>query len=296
MVFKKCAAILCLSLFSLPLWAGEIPVVIRPITTGMCRSNFKYMVAGGKSEEVRIPTPVYVIFHPKGVVLVDSGLGEEFPEQMKSWWVYRFFQKLLPEEFDRSQSALQQIKNMGIDPRDVRFIVVTHLHFDHAGGLRDFPNAKVVLSRDEWNYAHVNRWRAAFLRGVRSEQLEGLESRLQFVTYKNKYGPFEGSYDLFGDGAILLLPTHGHTPGHQSVLVTLSSGRKVLITGDAAWVKENYEWPAPKSWLVRSLEEDQKKTWESLLRIKKFHEQNPNALIFPGHDPHLWPQWPAEIR
>jgi glyoxylase-like metal-dependent hydrolase (beta-lactamase superfamily II) len=154
--------------------------------------------------------------------------------------------------------------------------------------LRDFPAAKVVVSRREWENADVGRWKARF-RGVMSETLAGVRERLLLVD--------DDRYDLFGDGALVLLSTPGHTPGHQSLLVTTESGRRVLLTGDAVWVEENYRKPAPKSWIVAHLEEsDADQAWASTLAIRRFAEENPEALIVPGHDPKVWEALPAEIR
>jgi glyoxylase-like metal-dependent hydrolase (beta-lactamase superfamily II) len=79
-------------------------------------------------------------------------------------------------------------------------------------------------------------------------------------------------------------------------LVTTGSGKKVLLTGDAVWVRENYQGPAPKSFWVRHLEENADQAWASTLKIHEFSEKNPEALIIPGHDPHLWKELPSEIR
>jgi len=276
---------------------APVPVTIIPKTTGFFKTNFKYMVAGGPSEEVRIPIPFYVILHPQGVVLFDSGLGEDFREQVHGWWAHRLFQLLLPYQFKKSDAAVQQLKRMGIPPEAVRVLVVSHMHLDHVGGLRDFPNATVVVSRTEWESANVGRWRAR-LRGVMKEQLEGIEKRLRLVDFQpgTAVGPFDASDDLFGDGSLILLPTPGHTPGHESLLVTLGSGKRVFLTGDAVWVRENYLRPAPKSWFIRHFEENCDEAWETTLKIKEFSEKNPDVLIIPGHDPHVWKELPEEMR
>lgn len=265
-------------------------VTILPKTTGWFRTDLKYMVAGGASEKVRIPIPFYVIRHPRGIVLFDCGLGASFKEQTRGWWGHRLVDALFPPDYETRDAAVHQLKAMGIAPEDVTHVAVSHLHYDHAGGLRDFPRATVVVSRTEWDYANVGRWKAR-LRGVMSEQLEGLSGRVQAVDFGDG-----DRFDLFGDGALVLLSTPGHTPGHQSLLVTTGSGKKVLLTGDAVWVRENYQRPAPKSFFVRHLEEDAGTAWTSTLKIREFAEKNPDALIIPGHDPSVWKELPAEIR
>jgi glyoxylase-like metal-dependent hydrolase (beta-lactamase superfamily II) len=284
------AAAVCLLFFARPLGALE-GVMIQPKNCGFFLTDRKYMVAGAASEKVRIPIPFYVIRHPKGVVLFDTGLGTEFTAQLQGWWLHRFFQWTLPYEFDPANAAVAQVRAMDIDPKDVAFIVVSHLHYDHAGGLRDFPKATVVVSRAEWEKSDVSRWLARF-RGVMSETLEGLKSRLLLLDFSG-----DSSFDLFNDGALVVLFTPGHTSGHQSLLVTTGSGRKVLLTGDAVWLRENYQKPAPKSWIIRHLEEyDADQAWTSTLFIRDFAEKNPDALVVPGHDPDLWEELPAEIR
>ncbi len=269
-------------------------VTIIPKTTGWFQTDFKYMVDGAVSEKVRIPIPFYVIRHPRGVVLFDSGLGTSFREQTEGWWVHRLFNSLLPSDFEDKDAAVNQLKEMEIAPEDVTHVVVSHLHYDHAGGLRDFPNATVVVSKAEWGHANVGRWKARF-RGVMNEQLEGLAGRVQVVDYGNTKNK-EARFDLFGDGALVLLSTPGHTPGHQSLLVTTGSDKKVLLTGDAVWVRENYQRPAPKSFFIRHLEEDADAAWASTLKIREFAGKNPDALVIPGHDPRLWRELPDQIR
>jgi glyoxylase-like metal-dependent hydrolase (beta-lactamase superfamily II) len=271
------------------LQAGD-GVTVIPKTTGWFESDLKYMVAGAASEKVRIPIPFYAIRHPKGIVLFDSGLGADFREQEDGWWLHRLVKALFPADFETRDAAVHQLQAMGIAPEDVSRIVVSHLHYDHAGGLRDFPKAEVVVARAEWEHADVGRWKARF-RGVMSEQLEGIAARLRLVEFGT-----DGRFDLFGDGRFVLLSTPGHTPGHLSLLVTTGSGKKVLLTGDAVWVRENYRWPAPKSFFIRHFEEDAGPAWASALKIREFSEKNPDALIIPGHDPRLWKELPEEIR
>jgi glyoxylase-like metal-dependent hydrolase (beta-lactamase superfamily II) len=288
---SRLALILALTVsLKAPLAFAVDGVTVIPKTTGWFRTDFRYMADGAAPEKVRIPIPFYVIRHPQGIVLFDSGLGVDFKEQTRGWWGHRVVEALFPPEFESEDAALHQLKAMGIPPEDVRYIVVSHLHYDHAGGLRDFPLSAVVVSQAEWRRANSGRWLAR-LRGIMTEQLVGLADRVRVVDYGSG-----DRFDLFGDGALIVLSTPGHTPGHQSLLVTTGSGKKVLLTGDAVWVRENYQWPAPKSFWIRHLEEEADTAWATTLKIREFAERNPDALIVPGHDPRLWKELPPEIR
>lgn len=272
-------------------------VSLFPRTTGYFHTNYKYMVDGGRDEVVKIPIPFYVIRHPRGIVLFDSGLGREFKEQVQGWWIHRLVNKILPEEFSPSESAASQLQKMGISPEDVRYIIVSHFHYDHVGGLRDLPEATILASRREWAHVTSDRIKAR-LRGMMVEQLKGVPDRVRPVDYSpiSTIPPFQKAFDVFEDGSLLILPTPGHSPGHQSLLVTLDSGKKVLLSGDAVWVRENYERPAPKGLLVRLLEEDAPVSWTTTRQIHEFHQSHPEVLIIPGHDPYLWKDLPSELR
>ena len=282
-------------LVSLPIFVsgvfGASGLTLQPLSTGTFKANYADLVTGGTSETVRLPIPVYLIRHPQGVVLFDSGLGTRFDREVSGWWVNQLLEIFLPYRLLPKETAVQQLRELGIPPGAVTTVVVSHLHFDHAGGLRDFPQAQVVVSRAEWDNAQVGRWRAR-MRGIIKEQLEGL--KIWPIDYQpgTAYSSFEASLDLFGDGSLLLLSTPGHTPGHQSLLVTTGSGKKILLTGDAVWVRENYEQPSPKGWKVRLVGEETEEAWRTTLAIRQFHQDHPEVLIIPGHDPHLWETLP----
>ena len=119
---------------------------------------------------------------------------------------------------------------LGIPPEDVRWVVLSHLHTDHAGGLAPFASAEVIVPRLEWERASGVRGR---VRGyLPQEWPAGLAPRL--VDFEAPpVGPFAGSHDVVGDGNLLLVPTPGHTPGHAALLVRGES-QTWLLGGDLA--------------------------------------------------------------
>jgi glyoxylase-like metal-dependent hydrolase (beta-lactamase superfamily II) len=124
---------------------------------------------------------------------------------------------LSPEE-----TVTRSLERLDIDPTTVRFAVLSHLHFDHTGGLAELPNATVVVQAREWNAGHDDKLSARY----------GLPQR--FFDHGHKVHLIDGEHDLFGDGSVQILPSFGHTPGHQSMHVRAESGDYIL-TADACY-------------------------------------------------------------
>jgi glyoxylase-like metal-dependent hydrolase (beta-lactamase superfamily II) len=114
-----------------------------------------------------------------------------------------------------------------MEPGDIKYVVQTHLHFDHAGGLSDLPDAQVFVQERELQFAF---W-------------PPLYQRMAYVRADFdgpvKWRPLDGrpEFDIFDDGRVVLFPTPGHTAGHQSVLVRLDGG-SIMLLGDAAYSVE----------------------------------------------------------
>ena len=167
-----------------------------------------------------------------GLVLVDTGLGLRDVRDPRSR-LSAFFLGLLSPDFREEMTAVRQIERMGFRASDVRDIVLTHLDFDHAGGLDDFPHARVHMLSREREHAELQKtWldRQRF----RPQQWD---SRSRWHTYAGAAGErwmgFECVRDLEGLGPdVLLVPLCGHTHGHAGVAIR-SEGRWKLLAGDA---------------------------------------------------------------
>ena len=220
-------------------------------------------MVGGR---VAVPVPFYVVEHRDGVALFDCGLHTDLRNPDDRMRIALKSQQL-DVTFDEQETTTCQLQRLDIDPARVRYIVLSHLHFDHAGGLHQVPNATIVVQRREWEA------------GFNDELATKYFLRRRFFDLGHQIKLIDGEHDLFGDGAVTCIPSFGHTPGHQSLRVRGNQG-DVILVGDACYnglvVKtRNFPSFSDHAAMNRSL--------DHLLALRDTN----TAMIF-GHDPEQW--------
>jgi len=252
-----------------------VPVTIYPMTCGWMTSDFTLMLAG-KEGKIRFPVPAYLIDHPSGQVLFDTGLHPQCEHDA----VGRLgaISELFHVQFRKDETIQSRLELLDIDASRIEYLVNSHLHFDHAGGNELVPNAKVILQRKEWEAAHI------------PELIQSNAYSVSDYDHGHLVKLVDGEHDLFGDGRIVTIPTPGHTPGHQSLKVRLDSG-DVILTADACYLREtltNLHLPY--------LLHDRSQMLQSLMLLRKL--QRAGARLVYGHDPEFWesvPQAPKPL-
>jgi N-acyl homoserine lactone hydrolase len=167
------------------------------------------------------PYFMYVVMHPKGTVLFDSGAHPDLGTDPESRL------GAAAADFDMRLSAEDQIERrlaaVGMTPGDIDLVVQSHLHFDHAGGLSWLRHAPILVQREE----------LVFARNPPVYQ-EPIYIQADF-SMDLDWHELDGDHDLFGDGRVTAISTPGHTRGHQSLLVRLD-GQTVFLLADAAYL------------------------------------------------------------
>jgi glyoxylase-like metal-dependent hydrolase (beta-lactamase superfamily II) len=179
----------------------------------------------------------------RGLVLIDTGFGLRDVESPYSR-LSPFFIHFNRIEFARKYTALEQIEKLGFSARDVRHIILTHLDFDHAGGLEDFPEATVHIMQTEMDAARSRRGLIASRR-YRPKQWDEVKSWKHYSVQGEAWFGFEAVRDLDGvSPEILLIPLTGHTQGHAGVAIDTSDGW-LLHAGDAYFYRHEMDSSQP---------------------------------------------------
>jgi N-acyl homoserine lactone hydrolase len=175
------------------------------------------------------------------------------------------------------QAVPAQLRARGMDTADIRCVLMTHMHVDHASAISEFPDSTFVLSKQEWDALGSGKPTDGY---VKRQYDFGFDFRtFDFDSPGTEsFASFGRSFDLFGDGSVRAVFTPGHTHGHTSFVLRLRD-REVLIACDAIYT-------------MRTLEEDvlpykmadEHQFRRSLKEIQRYRERTPGALIIPGHD------------
>jgi glyoxylase-like metal-dependent hydrolase (beta-lactamase superfamily II) len=227
----------------------------------------------GVGESYEIPVPWFLLTHPDGYTLIDGGLAVEGLPDPYAYWgsSAEQFKPVMSEK----QGCLAQLKSIGIAPEDIRYVLLSHLHSDHTGAIGRFPHATYVVQRREYEYAFAPDW---FTAGAYCRKdYDRPELNWLFLN-----GPSDDSYDLYGDGTLECIFTPGHSPGHQSFLIRLPSGKNFMLAIDAAYTLDHYHERALPSLMTSATDVAQ-----SVRKLRQLTEQN-NAVFIPGHDPEEW--------
>lgn len=223
----------------------------------------------------RLPITCFAIEHPEGVIVVDTGESSHAndPGYQPRWHpLVRTSERrwVAPE-----QEVGPQLRALGIEPADVRWLVMTHMHGDHAGGLSHFPDTEILMSKQEASMAlsrtgPIN----GYLNGHYPSWLE--PHTVEFES--DPWEVFSASVPLTSDGAVRLIPTPGHTKGHLSVVLE-QSDHLVLLTGDAA-----YSEAALFAGTVDGVAQDERAHRRSTALLQELCDRRP-VVVAPTHDP-----------
>ena len=186
-----------------------------------------------ESRDIMIPINMWVIDHPKGLVVYDTGNNVAISDgACTSHWAKGSCDFLVPSQ-TRADVIDKQLEKLGYKVSDVKIVITSHSHLDHIGNIEMFPDAIHVIQQKELYQAW---WPEKFQRPSNAHVMADYDDARDF-----NYFALEGDYDLFGDGTVKVVSTPGHTLGHQSVKVTLPNTGTVILTQDAIWMEENLE-------------------------------------------------------
>lgn len=212
------------------------------------------------NEVAVMPHFAYLIEHPKGLILVDTGQSYEMRDENTI--------------MEPDSNIICKLEKLGYTPDDVKYVVMTHMHLDHSGYMNHFPNSTFIVRKEELRTA----WWP-----------EACEGGYVFPTYEKTRGykfiePVDDEdYDIFMDGSVVLIDTRGHSRGHQSVVVTMPDAGKIVLAGDAAPLREVLE--------RRLLPGTCTDNWQAIRSIEKLlHLERCGCTIICAHDPENLPE------
>lgn len=222
-----------------------------------------YLFVYGVNSANGTPYPGYLIQTDDGTnVLVDTGFGKEM--------IGAYTQRSEPgTKIDEADYVVNQLAALGLAPKDIRYLIATHLDGDHAGGHDEFPDAEIVIQKEHLEAAR---------------QLERFQAtRKHWDAPGLHYRTVDGDTELLP--GIELIKTTGHKPGHQSVLVRLPETGPVLLAIDAIPRMDQRD---PETRAIGPADMDEANTRASTRKLMDLAAREGVTLIIHGHDPEQW--------
>jgi glyoxylase-like metal-dependent hydrolase (beta-lactamase superfamily II) len=251
-------------------------VKIFAIETGYAVTLEGFTVAGGSLFKTKkVSHNAILILHPKGNLLIDTGIGNNVKEQFAAM---PFFLKPL-FDYTKLKSAQEILDANHIS---IKNILLTHMHWDHASGLKDFKDVAIYSTKPELDFAKtINAKPPAYIHS----QYDGISNFNPVQFRDGAYEVFKESFDFYKDGTVVLVSLSGHSPGSIGIFVNLSATERYFFTGDITWTKAGFETNAHK-FIVSSLLVDYNRDLigKEINRISDLLKLKPEIKVMPAHD------------
>lgn len=250
-----------------PIKAGVAEKLFR-LDCGRSLANDESVWTPGENvgRSIEFSSTCWLIKHGSEWLLWDTGVPESALNDPRGWST---LPKLIVYHLDRSLT--DQLAEIGLKPRDIARVAISHTHGDHIGNVGLFPDSAILMQQAEYSWIHspngpndnVNQLMAL------ARKLLGTPRNLQLI---------DGDTDVYGDGSVTLVSTPGHTPGSQSLLVHLKNSGFIILSGDVVHLEENFE----KN-IVPSLNTDKAESIASMEKVRQMIATY-KATLFINHD------------
>lgn len=249
---------------------------------GYLRIPGRFLVAGDPLELRKLPFMAALAVHAeRGPILIDAPFGHEGPQNAGE-----LLGRLLQRgglTFERNWEVISRLEQLGFRPAEVNDVLLTHLHWDHTGGLKHLAHAQFHASMREWTDARSVVSLEAAKRGYAPSDYRALEGRMNVID-TDGFTPVDDGIDVFGDGSIEAVPLPGHTPGHLGYRLKMTDGRTVFALGDAAFCEVQITERRDLGFMPRTVASGKEVVKTTLHSLRKWWDRNPETVLFASHD------------
>jgi glyoxylase-like metal-dependent hydrolase (beta-lactamase superfamily II) len=258
--------------WSQPLPAADPPeqMAMYRIETGTYTTRAAFAVTGGKFADKReFASNSVLISHPNGDLILDAGFGDGVADHIGM--LARFERA----PFTSRDTTARQLESAGYDLSNVIGVLLTHAHWDHVSGL-DALDLPVLINDAEIDYGTADSHGAVFREVTKRHEIR------KYSFTGGDYLGFPMSYDIHGDGSVVVALAAGHTPGSVVVFVTLPTGKRFAFIGDLTWQMDGITRGAERPWLMRRVADVDAATTRA--GLKRSIALSGVMQVIPAHD------------
>lgn len=264
---------------------------INFLDAGYCTHPECITLRGASLRPKVYPSMFVHIKHPKfGHILYDTGYSKKFKEETSAF-PNKLYALVTPVFYTDEDCAKSKLRAKGVNPEDVSYIIISHFHADHIGGISDFPNAKYIYLKDDYDKVKNLRGFSAllngFLPGLLPKDFEdrsiAVDDKYRFKNYNSKIeSHFDYSYDILGDGSLVAVDLPGHTSA-QMGLYMRGEDKEYLLVADSCWMSKSIRENIGPSFITKLITHNSNQYHNTLGKLHQIYKQAPHIEQVPSH-------------